>query len=205
MSILDMVADSAISVIEQFGYWGVFTGMFLESACIPVPSEVIMPFSGFAASRNILSFELVVLVGTLGQLLGSTTVFFIGKNGGRKIVERYGKYILISHHDIEKADRWFDTYGEYTVLFTRMLPVIRTFISLPAGISQMNFGRFIAYSTIGVIPWTLLLTYIGMKMGQNWERIRAIFHGFDLIIAIVLVIAILLYIRNHIKNIRGTS
>jgi membrane protein DedA with SNARE-associated domain len=205
VSVLDIIASTATTAIEQFKYWGIFIGMFLESACIPVPSEVIMPFSGFAASKNILSFEMVVIVGVIGQLAGSTAVFFVGKNGGRKIVERYGKYVLISQHDIEKADKWFERYGELTVLFTRMMPVIRTFISLPAGIANMNYLKFILYSAVGIIPWTLGLAYVGVKMGENWEAIRTVFHGFDVVIAIVLIIGIAFYLRNHFKNLNSAS
>lgn len=202
MSIFDLIADTVIFVIEKFGYWAIFAGMFLESACIPIPSEVVMPFSGFASSKGVLSFWLVVAVGTIGQVLGSIATFQVGKNGGRPLVEKYGKYALISRRDIRKADEWFEKHGELTVLFTRMMPVIRTFISLPAGISQMSFGKFIVYSTVGIIPWTVLLAYVGVKMGENWDRIRDIFHGLDLIIAAIGAVAVFIYIRSHIKHVK---
>lgn len=205
MSILDLIANTAIFVIERFGYWGIFAGMFLESACIPVPSEVVMPFSGFASSRGILSFWGVVFIGTIGQVLGSALTFQIGKNGGRRLLEKYGKYLLISKHDIKKADAWFEKYGEVTVLFTRMMPVIRTFISLPAGISQMGFGKFLTYSTIGIIPWTIMLAYVGVKMGENWEKIREIFHGLDLIIAAVGIVIVFFYLKTHLKHLRESE
>lgn len=209
MSIFDLIANTVIFVIERLGYWAIFAGMFLESACIPVPSEVVMPFSGFASSKGVLypykpqiSFWAVVAVGTTGQVLGSVATYIIGKNGGRNLLEKYGKYALISKRDIKKADEWFEKYGEATVLFTRMMPVIRTFISLPAGITRMPFGKFIIYSTIGIIPWTLLLTYVGVKMGENWDRIRDIFHGLDLVIAVVLVVGILYYLKTHLKHLK---
>lgn len=202
MSIFDLIADSVIYVIDKFGYWAIFAGMFLESACIPVPSEVVMPFSGFASSRGILSFWAVVFVGTMGQILGSIATYQLGKGGGRHLLERYGKYLLVSKKDIKKADDWFEKYGELTVLFTRMMPVIRTFISLPAGISRMSFTKFVVYSTIGIIPWTLILTYIGVKMGENWEKIRAVFHGLDLIIAVALAVLVLIYLKAHLKHLR---
>jgi len=202
MSIFDLIANSVIYVIDKFGYWAIFAGMFLESACIPVPSEVVMPFSGFASSRGILSFWAVVFTGTMGQILGSITTYQLGKSGGRHLLERYGKYLLVSKRDIKKADDWFEKYGELTVLFTRMMPVIRTFISLPAGISRMSFGKFVVYSTIGIIPWTLILTYIGVKMGENWEKIRDVFHGLDLIIAVALAALVLIYLKTHLKHLR---
>lgn len=202
MSIFDLIADTVIAIIEQFGYWAIFAGMFLESACIPVPSEVVMPFSGFASSRGVLSFWTVVAVGTIGQLLGSIATYQIGKNGGRHLVEKYGKYVLISKRDIKKADDWFEKRGDATVLFTRMMPVVRTFISLPAGISRMNFGKFVVYSAIGIIPWTLLLTYVGVKMGENWDKIRDVFHGLDLVIGAVLVGAVFIYLRAHLKHLK---
>ncbi|HZD60837.1 MAG TPA: DedA family protein [Anaerolineae bacterium] len=201
MSIFDLVANTVISVIDMFGYWAIFGAMFLESACIPIPSEVVMPFSGFASSNGVLSFWTIVVVGTIGQLLGSITTYYIGRSGGRHLVEKYGKYVLISKRDIRKADEWFERRGDATVLFTRMVPVVRTFISLPAGISRMNFAKFVIYSTIGIIPWTLLLTYVGVKMGENWDRIRDIFHGFDLVIGVVLVVMIFVYLKTHLKHV----
>lgn len=202
MSIFDLIANTVIFVIERLGYWAIFAGMFLESACIPVPSEVVMPFSGFASSKGILSFWAVVAVGTAGQVLGSIATYVVGKNGGRNLLEKYGKYVLISKRDIVKADAWFEKYGEATVFFTRMMPVIRTFISLPAGITRMSFGKFVIYSTVGIIPWTLLLTYVGVKMGENWDRIRDIFHGLDLVIAVVLAIGVLYYLKTHFKHLK---
>ncbi|HEY3375527.1 MAG TPA: DedA family protein [Candidatus Aquicultor sp.] len=200
MSLLDLIANTVVFVIKEFGYPAVFIAMFLESACIPIPSEVVMPFSGFASSQGVLSFWPVVAIGVLGQTCGSTITYFIGKSGGRRLLEKYGKYVLIATKDIKKADGWFDRYGEATVLFTRMMPVVRTFISLPAGISRMGFSKFLAYSVIGIIPWTLMLTYVGVKMGQNWERIRNVFHGFDYAIVAVFAVLVAVYVWNHIKH-----
>lgn len=202
MSIFDLIANTVILIIDKFGYWAIFAGMFLESACIPVPSEVVMPFSGFAASRGILSFWAVVGVGTIGQVLGSIATYQLGKSSGRRLLEKYGRYILISKRDIERADRWFERHGDKTVLFTRMMPVVRTFISLPAGLSRMNFGKFVLYSTVGIIPWTLLLTYAGIKMGENWDRIRDIFHGLDLVIGVAIIILVFMYLKMHFKHLK---
>ncbi|MCL6473208.1 MAG: DedA family protein [Firmicutes bacterium] len=200
MTVFDLVANAVVAIIEKFGYWAIFVGMFLESACIPVPSEVVMPFSGFASSKGLLSFWMVVAVGSAGQVLGSTATYFIGRSGGRYILERYGKYVLISPRDIGRADKWFEKYGEATVLFTRMMPVVRTFISLPAGISKMGFLKFIIYSTIGIIPWTLLLAFVGIKMGENWDKIRNVFHGLDMVVGIAILVAVFFYLRTHLKH-----
>lgn len=184
------------------GYGGVVLLMAIESANIPLPSEVIMPFAGFLVAKGELNLWLVGLAGAVGCVLGSIPSYYLGYFGGRPLIEKYGKYILISHHDLDMADKWFQKRGELTVFVGRLLPVIRTFISFPAGISRMHFGRFVIYSFIGSFPWTLLLAFIGQKMGENWESLRGYFHGADWVILGLIVLGIVWYVWRHVKNSR---
>lgn len=172
--------------------------MMLESCGIPMPSEVIMPFSGFLAADGKMLFWLIVLAGTLGNLVGSWLAYWIGIKGGRPLIEKYGKYILISKHDLDLADRWFNKYGDWAVFFGRLLPVVRTYISFPAGIAEMNFKRFTIFTFLGALPWTALFAWFGVKMGSNWELIREKLHNFDMAMLIVVILLVGLYIFRHI-------
>lgn len=187
-------------VINSLGYTGVALLMAIESANIPLPSEIIMPFAGFLVAEGHLNLWLVGLAGGVGCVLGSVVSYWIGAWGGRPLIEKYGKYILISHHDLDLADRWFQKRGEMTVFVGRLLPVVRTFISFPAGISKMHFWRFVLYSFLGSVPWSLALAYLGQKLGENWESLRRYFHGFDWAILALIIIGIIWYVRRHIKN-----
>jgi len=198
--ILGAISTWIMGVISTLGYVGVGLLMAIESANIPLPSEVIMPFSGFLVAQGSLNLWLVGLAGAVGCVVGSVFSYWLGKIGGRPLIEKYGKYILISHHDLDLADRWFKNKGEMTVFVGRLLPVIRTFISFPAGIAEMNFPRFVIYSFLGSLPWSLFLAYIGLKMGENWEAIRGYFHGFDWVILGLIVIGIIWYVQRHIKQ-----
>ncbi len=194
-SIIELVSNFAINMISSLGYWGVFIGMTIESACIPLPSEVIMPFAGFAVSEGKMTLLGITIAGTLGNLLGGLIIYFIGLKEGRPILEKYGKYILISHSKLDKADHWFEKYGHEAVLIGRMLPVIRTFISLPAGIARMDLKKFTIYTLLGSLPWTFALGYIGVQLGPHWELIKGYFHILDVIVAIGIIgfIAYLIY------------
>jgi membrane protein DedA with SNARE-associated domain len=196
---INLLAILVISVIGFSGYIGILVLMLLESCGIPMPSEVIMPFSGFLVADGKLLFWFVVLAGTLGNLLGSWLAYWIGFRGGRPLIEKYGKYILISKHDLDLADTWFKKYGEWTVFFGRLLPVIRTYISFPAGISRMNFKTFSFYTFLGALPWTILFAWLGVKMGTNWELIREKLHNFDLVIGLIVLLVVLCYIWRHLK------
>lgn len=198
--IIDALANFVTLVISHLGYPGIFLLMALESACIPIPSEFIMPFSGFLVATGEMNFWLAVLMGSIGNLAGSWLAWWIGHKGGRPLVEKYGKYILLSHHDLDAADRYFNKYGQNTVLFTRLMPVIRTFISLPAGIAKMDFKKFSVYTFIGVVPFTAALTYAGVKLRENWDELQPYFHKFDLVILLFLILGIIWYIFRHIKR-----
>lgn len=199
-TIIDFLAAIVVAIITKVGYFGVFVLMMLESCGIPMPSEVIMPFSGFVVVQGKMLFWLIVVFGTLGNLVGSWLAYWIGYRGGRPLVEKYGKYIFISHHDLDLADKWFARYGESIVFFSRLLPIVRTYISFPAGISKMDFKRFTYYTFAGAFLWTTLFAYLGVKMGSNWELIRQKLHNFDLSIGIVIVVLLALYIYRHVKN-----
>jgi membrane protein DedA with SNARE-associated domain len=163
--------------------------MAIESACIPLPSEIIMPFSGYLVTTGQFSLIGVTLAGAIGNVVGSIVAYYAGVWGGRPFVERYGPYMLVSRRDLDLADRWFQKYGDAAVLFSRMLPVVRTFISLPAGIAAMNFPRFVIFTFVGALPWCYLLAYIGVKMGEQWDQLHDYFHQLDIVIGLLLVLA----------------
>ena len=199
-TILDFLANIAIHTIQATGNLGVFVLMLLESCAIPIPSEVIMPFAGYWVALGKLNFWIVVMAGTLGNLAGSLLAYWIAWKGGRPLIEKWGKYILISKHDLDLADNWFSKWGSATVFFGRLLPVVRTYISFPAGVAKMDIKKFSFYTFLGALPWTALFAWLGIKMGENWELVRQKLHSFDMAIAIGVVILIGLYIWRHIKN-----
>lgn len=188
------------NVIAAMGYWGIGIGMAIESCNIPLPSELILPFGGYLVSTGQLEFYSAVMAGTVGGTAGSALSYYIGLRGGRPFLIKYGLYFGFSMHHLEIADRWFHRYGEATVFFTRLMPVIRTFISLPAGISGMNFNRFLIYTFLGSLPWSLLLTYIGLKLGQNWMSIKPWFHKMDVIIVLAIVMVVFYLWRKSRKR-----
>src|SRR3954451_17276156 len=185
------------------GYVGVMIAMAIESAMVPLPSELILPFAGFQVSDQSLiepltrgpwNFWIVVIAATIGNTIGSLIAYAIGAWGGRPFLERYGKYILIRQHEIELADHFFDKYGSATASFSRLLPIVRTFISFPAGVARMDLKKFIIYSTAGAFIWSALLVQLGVTLGQNWKQIRASLEPFDLLIAVVVFVLIGLFI-----------
>ncbi|WP_246009337.1 DedA family protein [Brevibacillus fluminis] len=194
---LDMVVTS---MINSFGYLGVFIGMVLESACIPLPSEVIMLFGGYLVSIGKASFWAIFAAGTIGNIVGSIIIYWFGRKGGRTLLERYGKYVFIRQNHIAKADAWFAKYGGGTVFFCRCLPVVRTFISLPAGVSGMRFDRFVILTSLGSIPWNLLLTYGGYRLGENWSQIEPWMKPISYAILGGLVLAVLIFLFRNVKK-----
>ncbi|MFA4871691.1 MAG: DedA family protein [Patescibacteria group bacterium] len=199
-TLINFLANIVVKVIEATGYAGLFLLMLVESAGIPMPSEVIMPFSGFLVVAGKMGFWPVVFVGTMGNLAGSLLAYWLGHKGGRPLLDKYGKYILISKHDLDLADRWFKNYGEATVFFGRLLPVVRTYISFPAGVAKMDIKKFSFYTFIGALPWSILFAWLGVKMGNNWALIREKLHNFDLLIAALIILAIAAYVYRHLRQ-----
>lgn len=198
--ILSVLAGFVIATISRMGYGGIVLLMAIESACIPLPSEIIMPFSGYLVYRGEMHLQLVALAGAMGCVLGSIVAYYAGAWGGRPLVEKYGKYVLISHHDLELADRWFQRHGDITVFVGRLLPVIRTFIAFPAGVARMPLWRFNVYTFVGSYIWCLALAWIGMKLGEHWNTLGVYFHRFDAAIGLIILVAIIWYVRRHLRQ-----
>ena len=199
-SLLKSLGVFIISVISHSGYLGIVLLMGIESACIPLPSEVIMPFSGYLVSVGRFKLAWVAIAGALGCNAGSLVAYYVGSLGGRPLVERYGRYVLVTHHDLEMADRFFQRYGDWAVFLARLLPVIRTFIAFPAGVSRMNFLRFNLYTFLGSLPWCLALAYAGLKLGERWATLRVYFHRFDTLLAALIVVAAIWFVHNRWRN-----
>ena len=199
-SIVESIGRFVIAVISGSGYGGIVVLMGIESACIPLPSEIIMPFAGYLVSLGRFKLAWVALAGALGCNVGSVVAYYVGALGGRPLVEKYGRYVLVTRHDLELADRWFLRYGDWAVFFARLLPVVRTFIALPAGISRMNFLRFNVYTFLGSLPWCWALAYAGVKLGSRWTVLREYFHRFDILIGLVVLAGGIWFVRNRWKN-----
>ena len=204
---LAFIDQIAIPFLEglygALGYAGVFLAMTIESAMIPLPSELILPFAGFLVSDPAQvepitggpwNYWIVVIVATLGNTAGSLIAYAIGAYGGRPFLERYGKYLLIRHHEIEIAERFFLKWGAPTAFFSRLLPIVRTFISFPAGVARMPIRTFVIYSTAGAFIWSMLLVWAGVQLGDNWEQIRTALQPFDLLIAVAVVLVVVLFV-----------
>lgn len=197
---VEAIITIAIGYMKHLGLWGVGLGMAIESACIPLPSEVILPLGGFMVFKQQYSFWLVVLVGALGGTTGSILAYFIGLKGGRPLLKRFGKYVLFSEKEFAKADHWFEEHGEATVFWTRFMPVVRTFISLPAGIARMNFPKFVIYTFIGSLPWTIVLVYAGLKLGEHWNSLRPYFHIIDIVAVLAIVFLAVYWVAKKRKK-----
>jgi membrane protein DedA with SNARE-associated domain len=188
--VISWLASWIVEIISAAGYVGVAVLMAIESACIPLPSEVIMPFAGYLVSIGKFSLVGAATAGALGCNIGSTVAYYVAASGGRKAFERWGKYVLIRHAEIEWADRFFARYGSATVFFGRLLPVVRTFIAFPAGMARMPMLKFQIYTFIGSWPWCYALAYIGYVLGERWNSdptFRKLFHDFDAVIVVILV------------------
>jgi len=198
--LLTWLSALVISVIASLGYGGVVLLMAIESACIPLPSEVIMPFSGYLVSTGRFSLQAVAIAGAVGCLLGSYVAYFVGATGGRQAFEKYGRYVLISPHELEIADHFFARWGSATVFVARLLPVVRTFIAFPAGVARMELWRFSLYTLLGSYPWCLALAYAGMKLGQHWRDLAPYFHRFDNLIGVLLVLGAAVFIYARLRG-----
>src|SRR5712671_2037086 len=210
--LLTHLTDSLTTLITNLyvttGLAGIVLAMAIESCCIPLPSEIVMPLAGvmvvsgtiLAGVNPVLAIILVALAGAIGCLVGSIAAYGIGYAGGRPLMLKYGRYVLISQHDADKADAFFQRWGSATAFFSRLLPVVRTYISIPAGIAKMPFAKFCIYTFLGSFPWCLLLAYIGTVIGNNLTTLSPIFHDLDVVIIVAVVALVALYIWRHIRN-----
>ncbi|MBP2664380.1 MAG: associated protein [Firmicutes bacterium] len=178
-----------VDYIALWGYTGIAIGMALESACIPVPSELIFGFAGYLVYLGRLDFTMSVVAGVTGGLIGSIAAYLVGFYGGQPFVTKYGKYLFLSKKHVDTAQKWFDRYGLKATFFSRLLPVVRTFISLPAGFAKVNLGKFILYTLLGSIPWTVTLIYAGQVLGENWRKLNSMGHEASLVVVAMLVAA----------------
>jgi membrane protein DedA with SNARE-associated domain len=201
--IISRLAAFIIAVIAKSGYAGVVLLMAIESACIPLPSEIIMPFAGYLVHLGRFQLLWAATAGALGCNLGSIIAYEIGCYGGRPLVEKYGRYVWLSRHDLDLAERFFDRFGSAAVFIGRLLPVIRTFIALPAGLAKMPRLRFHVYTFLGSWPWCFALAWVGMKLGEQWEtdpRLKQWLHRLDVVIVVAILAAAIWFVRSHWRN-----
>ena len=187
---MEQFTELFLEFINAWGYFALGFLMLLENACIPIPSELILGFGGYLIFIGKMSFSGALLWGMVGGVLGSIFAYYVGKYGGRPFVDKYGKYFLIKKSHVDTAQRWFDKYGVSAVFFSRMLPVVRTFISLPAGFAGVNISKFLFYTIVGSLPWTALILYIGMALGENWQVMRAVGHEISIVFVILMVVVV---------------
>ncbi len=197
------------NLFNMIGWPGVFIAMLIESACIPLPSEVTMPLAGWmliqAKGLSWLWLIWAGFVGAAGNVAGSWVAYWVGQKGGRPALEKYGKYLLISRHDLDRADAWFAKYGEFAIFFSRLLPVVRTFISFPAGVAGMNMKRFTILSFLGSFPWSMGLAWAGFVAGEHWEEIRAAMRPWDIPIIAVILLACAWFVYHKLKSARSAA
>ena len=201
MNIIEWGTNLILDWISTYQYLGIMFLMALESACMPVPSEIVMPFSGYLVARDgEMSMLGVVIAGSLGCTLGSIAAYIVGFYAGRPLIIRYGKYILIREKHLVTAEKWFARWGDKATFVARLLPVIRTVISLPAGIAKMDFRKFVFYSFVGSVPWTLMLAYAGYWLGPEWESIKGVFRGLDIVVVLAVIAVIVWYVYRLRRN-----
>jgi len=206
--LIDWIAGAVVATIAGAGYGGVVLLMAIESACIPLPSEIIMPFSGYLVSTGRFDLYAVATAGALGCNLGSTVAYWVGAYGGRPLVERYGAIVLIGRRELALADWFFARWGSVAIFLARLLPVVRTFIALPAGIARMGQARFQIYTFLGSWPWCYGLAYAGARLGDRWNtdpRLKEIFHRFDGAIIVVILAAAAWYVWAHLRHRAGSA
>jgi membrane protein DedA with SNARE-associated domain len=204
--LIELLSVFIVATIARLGYAGVVLLMAIESACIPLPSEIIMPFSGYLVYTGRFNLWAVGVAGAFGCVVGSLVAYWVGMYGGRPLIEKYGRYVLVSSHDLDMADRWFARFGEVIVFASRLLPAVRTFIAFPAGVARMNLKKFIIYTFAGSLPWCIGLAYVGQRLGEKWDQdptLKNLFHRFDFIIGILLVAAVAWWVWRHIKHLKN--
>lgn len=201
-TILSFLINWIETTITDFGAFGISILMAIESCNIPLPSEAILPFAGYLVSKGVFSIHTAAFYSALGCILGSIPSYYLGYFFGRDFIEKYGKYLLISKHDLEIADKWVEKYGDWSFFICRMLPVVRTFISLPAGILKAKKRFFFTFTFFGSLIWSYVLIYVGIKLGENREALSHIWHKFDAAIILICCVLAGIYIYHHIKNLK---
>jgi len=199
-SIVNDVINWCIHVIAVFGLPGIFVLMFLESACIPIPAETTMMFAGFAVSQGKMGLAAAIVAGVAGNVVGAWVVYYVGLYGGRPFIDRYGKYVLLKHEHIELTERWFTKYGAVAVFFCRMIPGVRSFVSLPAGVARMPLWKFTMYTALGCIPFVAVLTWLGVKLGANWESLQQQFKWLDYAVVAAIVAVIVWVVVRRLRR-----
>ena len=195
---MEQISQSFLNFIDAYGYVAVAILMAMENACIPIPSELILGFSGYLIFAERMTFVGAMIAGMIGGMAGSIFAYLVGSRGGRKFVDKYGKYFLVKKSHVDLAQRWFDKYGIRAVFFSRMLPVVRTFISLPAGFAKVNFKAFLFYTFAGSLPWTALILFAGMKFGESWKYLLEIGHTASILFVVIcLAVVAVLYYRHR--------
>jgi membrane protein DedA with SNARE-associated domain len=197
------LSTTLLNLFTTYGYLGIFLAMAIESCCIPLPSELIMPLAGFLAFQNRLNLAGDTPAGALGCVAGSMVAYWIGATGGRALLLRYGRYVLISHHDADRADEFFARHGDITIFLTRLMPIVRTFISLPAGIARMDVRKFAIYTFLGSLIWCFVLALAGYKLGEHWRDVGSTLHKYDVLIAVIFVILVGLFLYRHLHRTRS--
>lgn len=197
---MEQLQQSFLDFISVYGYFAVALLMAMENACIPIPSELILGFAGYLIFADQMTFTGAMTAGMVGGMVGSIFAYAVGSYGGRTFVDKYGKYFLIKKSHVDLAQRWFDKYGIRAVFFSRMLPVVRTFISLPAGFARVNFKAFLFYTFAGSVPWTALILYLGMLFGENWKKLLELGHEASIIVVVLILVAVAIYIYKKRKK-----
>src|SRR2546423_1265215 len=194
------LANFVLQLFAGLGYGGIVVAMAIESCCIPLPSELIMPLAGYLVFQQRFNLWSATVAGAVGCVVGSAVAYWIGATGGRPLLLRYGRYVLISHHDADRADAFFARYGDATIFAARLMPIVRTFISLPAGIARMHFGKFIAYTFLGSLPWCLALAYAGYKLGEHWGEVGSVLHKYDILVGIGILALVALFLYRLLRR-----
>ncbi len=198
--VLAPITAFILAVISGWGYAGIVFCMAIESACIPLPSEIIMPFSGYLVTTGRFTLWGVALAGGVGNVLGSWAGYWLGSLGGRPLAERLSRWRVLRISEYDRANGWLQKHGIQVAFWTRLLPIVRTFISFPAGAARVPFARFTAYTFLGSVLWSFVLAYVGVIFGEHWESIRGVWRGFDVVVLAALLVLFLLWLRSHLKS-----
>jgi membrane protein DedA with SNARE-associated domain len=205
MGVTEFLAGYITAFIDKTGYMSVLVLMIMESMVFPVPSEAVMPFAGFLVAESRFTFTLVIIVSTLGSIIGSLISYWIGRYGGKPFITRFGKYFLLNMHDLEVTERFFGKHGDITILICRFIPVVRHLISIPAGTGQMNLLKFSLYTIIGAGLWNAFLTVCGFYLKKNWETVMEYSRIVDIVVLLILVLGLVYFIVNHVKRLGATT